>query len=57
MLSKIPHTARLQSRRSTYDRNRKGFDITIGRPQGEYINNYLTLKNRRDSYVSMSTDL
>jgi outer membrane protein insertion porin family len=36
---------------STYDRNRRGFDITLGRPQGEYVQNYLTLKNRRDTYM------
>jgi len=29
---------------STYDRNRKGWDITLGRPSGEYIQNYLTFK-------------
>lgn len=37
--------------RSTYDKNRKGWDITLGRPQGEYITNYITLKNRRDTFV------
>ncbi|MDU4960923.1 MAG: BamA/TamA family outer membrane protein [Sporomusaceae bacterium] len=36
---------------STYDRNRKGWDITLGRPSGEYIQNYLTFKQRKDSYV------
>jgi len=40
-----------RAERSTYDRNRKGFDIILGRPQGEYIQNYLTLKNRRDTHV------
>lgn len=38
--------------RSTYDKNRKGFEITLGRPQGEYLQNYITLKNRKDTWVS-----
>lgn len=37
--------------RSTYDKNRKGWDVTLGRPQGEYIQNYITFKNRTDDYV------
>lgn len=37
--------------RATYDRKRKGWDITLGRPQGEYITNYITLKNNRDTFV------
>lgn len=36
---------------STYDRNRKGWDITLGRPTGEYIQNYLTFKQREDTYI------
>lgn len=40
-----------RAERSTYDRNRRGFDITLGRPQGEYIQNFLTLRNRRDTYM------
>jgi outer membrane protein insertion porin family len=40
------------STRSTYDRNRVGWDVTLGRPQGEYTQNYITLKQRQDSYVS-----
>lgn len=36
--------------RSTYDKKRKGFDITIGRPQGEYLQNYITIKQRDDQY-------
>ena len=36
---------------STYDRNRKGWDITLGRPSGEYVQNYVTFKQREDSYV------
>ncbi|AIF53778.1 outer membrane protein assembly factor [Pelosinus sp. UFO1] len=39
------------STRSTYDKNRRGFDVTLGRPQGEYTQNYITLKHRDDSYV------
>lgn len=38
------------NKKSTYDKNRKGFDITLGRPAGEYIHNYITLKNRKDTY-------
>lgn len=38
-------------RRATYDKNRKGFEITLGRPQGEFITNYVTLKNRRDTFI------
>jgi len=37
--------------RSTYYKNRKGWDMTLGRPQGEYVQNYISLKNRDDSYV------
>lgn len=37
--------------RSTYYKNRKGFDVTLGRPQGEYTQNYITFKNRDDTYV------
>lgn len=36
--------------RSTYDRKRQGFDVTLGRPQGEFIQNYITFKNRKDEY-------
>jgi outer membrane protein insertion porin family len=36
--------------RSTYDKNRQGFDVTLGRPQGEYMQNFVTLKHRRDTY-------
>ncbi|HWR09159.1 MAG TPA: BamA/TamA family outer membrane protein [Sporomusa sp.] len=36
---------------SSYDKNRKGFEITLGRPQGEYVQNYLTYKNRKDTWV------
>lgn len=37
--------------RSTYEKKRKGWDITLGRPHGEYIQNYITFKNRDDIYV------
>jgi outer membrane protein insertion porin family len=37
--------------RSVYDKNRRGWDITLGRPQGEYVQNFITLKNRKDSYA------
>ncbi|TWH45342.1 outer membrane protein assembly factor [Sporomusa sp. KB1] len=36
--------------KTTYDKNRRGFDITLGRPSGEYIQNYITFKNRKDTY-------
>lgn len=36
---------------STYDRKRQGWDITLGRPAGEFIQNYITLKHRSDSFV------
>lgn len=36
--------------RATYDKNRKGFDVTLGRPQSEYVQNYITLKQRKDTY-------
>lgn len=36
--------------RSTYDRQRKGWDITLGRPANEYTRYYVTLKSRKDSY-------
>ncbi len=36
---------------SSYDKNRKGFDITLGRPTGEYTHNYITFKNRKDTHV------
>jgi len=37
--------------RATYDKRRKGFDVTLGRPQGEYVQNYISLKQRDDNYV------
>ena len=37
--------------RSTYDKKRKGWDLTFGRPQGEYIQNYISFKSRKDTYV------
>ena len=35
---------------STYDRQYRGFDFTFGRPAGEKITHYITLKNRWDKY-------
>lgn len=37
--------------RSTYDRRREGFDVTLGRQQGEFAQNYITFKNRKDVYA------
>lgn len=39
------------SLQSTYDRNRKGWDVTLGRPAGEFVRNYLTYKDREDNHV------
>ncbi len=36
--------------RSQYDRQRKGFDVTLGRTVNEYTKYYITLKQREDSY-------
>lgn len=47
---------------SSYDKERKGWDITLGRPSGEYIQNYISFKNRKDIWkeavdgVDYSTD-
>lgn len=38
--------------RSTYDRKEKGFDITLGRPYGDYIQNYITFRSRNDTYAA-----
>lgn len=35
---------------SSYDKERKGWDITLGRPSGEYIQNYISFKNRKDEW-------
>lgn len=35
---------------SSYDKQRKGWDITLGRPSGEYIQNYISFKNRKDEW-------
>lgn len=37
--------------RSTYYRRSRGFNLTLGRPQGDYIKNYITLTKRKDSYL------
>lgn len=37
--------------KARYDKNRKGFDVTLGRPQGEYVQNYISLKQREDTYM------
>jgi outer membrane protein insertion porin family len=37
--------------RSTYDKKRQGFDVTIGRPQGEYVQNDITFKQRKDAFA------
>lgn len=40
-----------QTERADYYKKRKGWDVTFGRPQGEYTTNYITLKHRDDTYV------
>ena len=37
--------------RSTYNKRRKGAEITLGRPQDEFTRNYVTLKHRTDTYM------
>ena len=36
---------------STYDRKRKGMELTLGRPANDFVTNFVTLKNRSDSHV------
>lgn len=36
---------------STYDRQRKGIELTLGRPANDFVTNFVTLKNRTDSHV------
>ena len=40
----------------TYNRQRKGGEITLGRPAGEFITNYITLRHRDDSFVKQVPD-
>jgi outer membrane protein insertion porin family len=37
-----------------YDKERRGQEITFGRPQGEFVKNYITLKHRDDIYKGVS---
>lgn len=37
--------------KSTFNRRYRGFDITLGRPQNDYLSHYITFKNRWDEYV------
>lgn len=39
------------STKDVYKKQRKGWEITLGRPQDEYTTNAITLKHREDSYV------
>ena len=34
-----------------YDKKRRGQEITLGRPQGEFVRHFITLKHRDDKYV------
>jgi len=36
--------------RSTYYRRSRGVNLTLGRPQGEYVRNYITYTDRKDIY-------
>lgn len=36
--------------RSTYYRRSRGFNMTLGRPQGDYVKNYITFTDRKDLY-------
>nr|WP_092071086.1 BamA/TamA family outer membrane protein [Dendrosporobacter quercicolus]NSL48475.1 BamA/TamA family outer membrane protein [Dendrosporobacter quercicolus DSM 1736]SDM18086.1 Beta-barrel assembly machine subunit BamA [Dendrosporobacter quercicolus] len=42
--------------RSTYDKQRRGWDVTLGRPQNDYISHYVTFKHRTDRYVEWAGD-
>jgi len=37
--------------KSTYYKERQGWDLTLGRPAGEFIQNYITLKNNEDTWL------
>jgi outer membrane protein insertion porin family len=42
--------------RSTYYRRSRGFNVTLGRPQGEYVKNYITFSKRNDIYLENDSD-
>lgn len=42
--------------RSSYDKQRRGWDVTLGRPQNDYISHYVTFKHRTDRYVEWAGD-
>ncbi len=37
-----------------YDKKRRGQEITFGRPQGEFVKNYISLKHRDDIYKGVA---
>lgn len=37
-----------------YDKKRRGQEITLGRPQGEFVKHYITLKHRDDVYKGVA---
>ena len=37
-----------------YDKKRRGQEITLGRPQGEFVKHYVSLKHRDDVYEGMA---
>lgn len=42
--------------RATYDKKRTGWELTLGRPVGEYTQYFVTLKDRRDEFVKYIND-
>lgn len=43
--------------KATYKKTRRGFEVTLGRPQGEFTQNYITFKNRHDTYREYKSGL
>ena len=42
--------------KSAYYKKRQGWDITMGRPSGEFVQNYITLKNNKDTWLENEED-
>jgi outer membrane protein insertion porin family len=40
-----------RKQQAVYDRKRRGYDVTLGRPQGHKVFNYITFRNRHDDFV------
>lgn len=41
--------------KADYDKRRRGWELTLGRAQDDYTNNYITLKNRKDEFVEYNS--